>query len=63
MAGCASILVRPAADNIKTVALISVFMNRDFYDVKDPRTSVSITNLNKPQDKEYEAIINYGIKS
>lgn len=38
-------LVRPAVDNVKTVALISVYMNRDFYDVKAPRNSVNIENL------------------
>ena len=46
ISGCGSILIRPAVDNVKTVALVSVSMNRDFYDVKAPRTtSVSLESL------------------
>lgn len=45
VSGCSSILIRPAADNVKTVALVSVYMNRDFYDVQNPRSSVSLRSL------------------
>lgn len=36
-AGCSSILVRPAVDEVKTMAIVSVYMNRDFYNVKAPK--------------------------
>src|SRR5687767_4583514 len=36
-AGCSSILVRPAVDNVKTMAIVSVYMNRDFYNLKAPK--------------------------
>ena len=45
VSGCSTILIRPAADNVKTVALVSVFMNRDFYDVKDPQARVILGSL------------------
>ena len=34
LAGCGSILIKPAIYDVKKVALISVYMNRDFYDIK-----------------------------
>lgn len=69
--GCASmiptILLKPAADNIKTVAFISVYTNSDIYDIKAPRTSVNIDILksgaNKTQTTEIESILNYAVKS
>ncbi|OGS19799.1 MAG: hypothetical protein A2252_02710 [Elusimicrobia bacterium RIFOXYA2_FULL_39_19] len=39
LAGCASILIKPAIFDVKKVALVSVYMNRDFYDVKAPRAN------------------------
>jgi hypothetical protein len=39
--GCSKILYRPAIDNVKSVALISVYMNRDFYNIKAPKASES----------------------
>src|SRR3989339_1389697 len=39
LGGCGSILIRPAVDKVKKVALISVYMNREFYDVKAPKAS------------------------
>jgi hypothetical protein len=39
--GCGSILLRPAVDNVKTVALVSVYMNRDFYNIKEPKADES----------------------
>lgn len=41
LTGCGSILLRPAIDKVKTVALISVYMNRDFYDIKAPKADES----------------------
>lgn len=35
--GCSSILIRPAVDDVKKIAIVSVYMNRDFYNTKSPR--------------------------
>jgi hypothetical protein len=37
LSGCSGILVRPAVDNVQTVAIVSLYMNRDFYNVKAPK--------------------------
>ena len=34
--GCASIVKRPAVDQVRRVALVSVYMNREFYNTKSP---------------------------
>ena len=34
--GCASIIMRPAVDDVRTVALVSVYMNREFYNTRSP---------------------------
>ncbi len=34
--GCASIVMRPAVDDVRTVALVSVYMNREFYNTRSP---------------------------
>jgi hypothetical protein len=39
--GCTKILLRPAIDNVKTVAVVSVYMNRDFYNIKAPKADES----------------------
>jgi hypothetical protein len=72
VSGCSSILIKPAVDNVKTVALVSAYMNRDFYDVRGPRDSVSLNNvvfaakdLDVPDSDadEYEKLIAYGVKT
>jgi len=55
LAGCSKILYRPAIDNVKSVALISVYMNRDFYNIKAPKASESqqaLTTLKRAVLKE-----------
>ncbi len=39
--GCTKILLRPAIDNVKSVAVVSVYMNRDFYNIKAPKADES----------------------
>jgi hypothetical protein len=41
MTGCGKILLRPAIDKVKSVALVSVYMNRDFYNIKTPKADES----------------------
>ena len=36
LSGCASIVMRPAVDDVRTVALVSVYMNREFYNTRSP---------------------------
>jgi hypothetical protein len=49
--GCATmILMRPAVDDVKTVALVSVYMNRDFYDIaatEAEKSKVSLQTLTR----------------
>lgn len=37
LGGCAHVLVRPQADQVKKVAIVSVYMNRKIYDVEAPK--------------------------
>ena len=36
LTGCASIVLRPAVDDVRTVALVSAYMNREFYNTASP---------------------------
>lgn len=47
LAGCGSILVRPAVDDVKKVAIVSVYMNKDFYNIKSPRSQEGTNAFNK----------------
>jgi hypothetical protein len=68
LAGYSGILNKPAARDLKTVALISVSMNRDFYDVRSPQTRINLNLFGKKDDQKndtrvttYENLINYSI--
>ena len=38
LSGCAKkILIRPAIDNVKKIAIVSIYMNRDLYNIKSPK--------------------------
>jgi hypothetical protein len=45
VSGCGTMLVKPAVGKVKAVAVVSVYMNREFYDIRSPRTSVKLENL------------------
>jgi len=37
--GCSSVLKQPAIDEVKTVALVSAYMNKEFYNIKSPQAA------------------------
>lgn len=39
LTGCSGILMQPAIDDVKTVAVASVYMNKDFYNIKSPKAA------------------------
>lgn len=65
------VLIKPAAAKIKTVAVISAYMNSDFYNLESPRDSVTVDLFGKGSEKggvaapakEQEDLLNYGVAS
>lgn len=47
LAGCASILVRPGINTVKSVAVVSVYMNREIYNAASPKAAGGAMDLVK----------------
>lgn len=45
LAACGGIIKRPAIDGVKKVAIVSLYMNREFYNVNSPKAEASSPNL------------------
>jgi len=37
LGGCAGTQIKPSAKNVKKLAIVSLYMNHDFYNIKSPR--------------------------
>lgn len=46
LSGCGSILMQPAVDEVKTVAIASVYMNKTFYNIKSPKADSGAAAFN-----------------
>ncbi len=76
--GCSHVLYRPEADSVKTVAVVSLYMNREIYDVEHPTAADAKTlgglikaaattavrdRFGDPEAKAVQPIVTYGVKA
>lgn len=61
LSGCTSVVLRPAADDVHSVALVSVYMNREFYNTRSPLAaegeSATVSLVEAASRSAFEALL------